>query len=118
MNKLLLTAALIAAGTALSAETKAGISAATAAIDGLEIVASGEIMTAGMHDRFPMFREDDGGFYKIELALDRKSLAATKGCDGILTNCHADISAEIRVDGGDIKLIIFDVRNLHSVPSQ
>lgn len=118
MNKFLLAAAVAVASPAMPAETKTPIAIATSAIHGVEVETFGTISITPFGPRPAYFTERGGKIYQVEFAVDRKTLDQLRSCEGRDRGCAADISAEIRVEGGDIKLIIFAVRNLVSTPAQ
>jgi len=85
-----------------------------APLAGQEVQASGTLTGASIGDNktIYMFKLDGKGDpFDVTFAVDRATLKSTDVCD-MFNGCKIDISAELQVSGGQMGLIIFDVRNL------
>lgn len=99
-------------GLALGPVHADSIQALMAGIDGTEVEASGRFVIEGA----PLNRfVSDGTSFYFDLAVDRETFHNVMSCPGRSMSgetCTADISAEVTLDGSNIRLVIFDVRNL------
>lgn len=115
MRHILTLAACVLAAPAV-AQDLPDLGQFTAGISG-NVTASGKIGIN--YDRAPIF-VSDGSVYDAQFALDRETLKAMAGCeqsnmfmaDGL---CDAEVDAEVQVEGSNVVLTIFAVRNLKHV---
>lgn len=98
----------IFAATPASAEP-IDIKDALSKIDGLEVSITGEFGTVMGDYRLT----SEAGSFAVELAVTREALAAVRDCkiDLFLSDdaCTVDMLAEIRIDGGSIVLVAYEI---------
>jgi hypothetical protein len=110
---LMVVAALI--GAPVAAQDLPSLSEVTGRIDGLEVQTNGVLRYSPSPSGMWNFSTEDG-LYRANLAVGREVMKVAEGCVVELftenTGCSATASAEIAVKGGDITLLIFDLKFL------
>lgn len=112
MKHLIAVAALAIAGPAVAQEAP-DVDAALAALDGAEVVATGQIGEISANSI--LFLRTDTATFPVAFALPREELARLDGCalsfmgDG---NCAVSAKAEMEVDGNTVTLLVYELISL------
>lgn len=113
MTRILFLILALCGPSLAGAQDRPTLSQVVQTIDGQEVRIRGTLGQNGF-GQDAGFRDVDGGYYTATFALDRAGLAQVEGCSirDPRDACTVDASAEIKLDGGSIRLTIFE---LHTV---
>lgn len=107
--------AMVVAGPAVGEGARPTIAEAMNAVIGTEVAISGKY---GKDNERAVLFHTDGGWYAVDLALDRETTKSLSHCrhrdPSDSSPCYIKGTAEIAVDRNDIRLIIFEVTEITS----